>query len=465
MDPITASIALSITQLCISATMIGVYYAAPSERYTRLWACSGVLTALGMTIIFLNQARAPGLMLILGNVMLIAGCAVVWVGLRAFYEQPISRWSYLPIALFTAAYTLLIAIGAEFAARAILSSASLIVIFILCVHAVWSGPNTPALRNRGYARGMALTGLIILMSGHAARIVMLCYRPELSAAGHQSQVNAAVVYLVPLAGTVLFFPAVLLLYFERIRHQLLWSLEAKQEALDIQTRFVEMFSHEYRTPLAVIRTNLAILQSKDEAGGRRLAANLDKMQRAVLRLVEVAETALKSDQMADGQAGIHAQLVDLADFLPAVAAEAADYWGDRTARLACEAGTRATVRADVKLLKTALLNVIDNAIKYGPEQGTVDIALAVKDGTVAITVADRGPGIPEHELGLVHRKYFRGSRTASVAGSGVGLYLVWRIIGQHAGSVTLGNRSGGGAVATMILPLAVKENHDDGVGH
>ncbi|MGK5032387.1 sensor histidine kinase [Janthinobacterium sp. MDT1-19] len=457
MDHLTASIALSITQLCISATMIGVYFAAPIERYTRLWAISGVLTAVGMTIIIFNAFRPPGLMLMVGNTALFSGCVVVWVGLRAFFGRQRSRWAYFLIALFACSYLLLIENNAGFFSRACLSSASLILVFVLCLQTLLARHPEAASSKLGYAREMAIIGLLMLITAHILRIVVLLYKPVAVSAALMSQIHIVAVYLVPLAGTLLFFPALLLLYFERIKHQLLLSLESKQEVLENQTRFVEMFSHEYRTPLAVIRTNLDILQNKERSGAKHLGSNLEKMQRAVLRLVEVAETALQRDQNSDGKAAILHEPILMPDFLCSVIEEAAHFWSERAPRLEFECTKPIVFYGDRKLLKTAVLNVLDNAIKYGPKQGIVRVKLRKNNGTLLLTVDDNGTGIPEYELDLVYGKYFRGSRTGFIAGSGIGLYLVRRIIGQHAGSILLMNRPGGGTSATITLPFPIEE--------
>lgn len=445
--------------------MIGVYFAAPIERYTRLWAMSGVLTALGMTLIFLNFSGPPGFMLMAGNVLLFAGCVVVWIGLRAFFGWKISRWAYSPIALFAFSYFLLIENNAEFAARACLGSTSLIIIFLLCLQTLLARTDDAGFNQHRYARKTAIAGLLILIAAHTLRLVVLLGKPVLFSAAMTPQLNAVVVYMIPLAGTVLFFPALLLLYFERVKHQLLLSLESKQEALEIQTRFVEMFSHEYRTPLAVIRTNLDILQSKDRSSGQHFGANLEKMQRAVLRLVEVADTAMISDQHGDGNVGARFESILMPDFLGNIIAEARDFWSDRAPQFTLECSAPAIVDGDRTLLKTAFLNVLDNAIKYGPNRGIVRIQLRINAGTLLITVEDNGPGIPEPELDLVYGKYFRGSRTGFIAGSGIGLYLVLRIIGQHAGSISLSNRPEGGASVTITLPLSIKEGLNGGNGN
>ncbi|WP_050460864.1 sensor histidine kinase [Herbaspirillum autotrophicum] len=465
MDPLTASIALSITQLCISAIMAGIYFAAPVERCTRFWAMSGILTGSGITIVLVNAGRPAGLLLAVGNIGLFAGCVVVWMGLKIFFGQAATRWGYLLIALFSFLFLLLLANNAGFTTRSHLISASLVLVFVLCLQTLLASGPAVVGSKRSFARGMGTAGLLLLIGAHMLRIAVSLYEPALFRPATISHFGAVVLYLVPLAGTLLFFSALLLLYFERIKNDLLLSLAAKQDALETQIRFVDMFSHEYRTPLAVIRTNLDILQSKDQANGDRLSANLAKMRRAVLRLVEVAETALTQEQTEQGLPDIQREAIFLPDFLHAVIDEAAVFWSDRVPQLRLEQADALVISGDRKLLKTALLNLLDNAIKYGPRQGAVTVALTATDGALTLTVNDDGPGIPEQELGQVFGKYFRGSRTGLIRGSGMGLYLVQRIVARHAGNVSLRNRATGGTSATITLPFHTGEAGGGRVRH
>lgn len=459
MDPQTASTALAITQLCISTIMIGVYFAAPAERYTRLWAMFGVVTPIGMTLILLGHAGATVWLLILGNVLLFSGCVLVWVGMRAFFGRSTGYSGHLLIALFALIYIRFIYSEASIASRALLSSVSLILIFSLCLQTLLVRDRTMGETRHAYARRTAIIGLLLMLSAHLLRIYLLW--SSLGAPAPESatlpQTNALVTYLIPLAGTLLFFPALLLLYFERVREQLQLSLKAQQQALEQQSRFVDVFSHEYRTPLAVLRTNLDILQDKTTRADNTLSTNLEKMQRAIARLVEVAETAVLSDPREKGGIGPLLVPISMPDFLIPIIAEAREFWSERTPRIELFCQRPVTILGDEKQLKTALLNVLDNAIKYSPAASLVEMRLATHTGKLEISISDQGPGIPEPELELVYGKYFRGSRTSLIAGSGMGLYLVLRIIGQHAGKLGVANRPDGGTCVTLTLPLPTEE--------
>jgi signal transduction histidine kinase len=300
---------------------------------------------------------------------------------------------------------------------------------------------------------MGIFGLFLLISMHVVRIAVSLYEPSLFRPATISHFGAVVLYIVPLAGTLLFFSALLLLYFERIKEDLLRSLAAKEQALETQLRFIDMFSHEYRTPLAVIRTNLDILQTKDQSNGDRFASNLGKMRRAVLRLVEVAETVLVAEQRDDSGTVVRRERISGPDFLRNILDEASVFWSERAPQLQLVCVEPIEFIGDRILLKTAVLNLLDNAIKYGHEKCVISATLTANDKVVTIVVADNGPGIPAHELDQVFGKYFRGSHAGLVRGNGVGLYLVQRIIEQHFGSVSLSNRVAGGVAATISLPL------------
>jgi signal transduction histidine kinase len=110
------------------------------------------------------------------------------------------------------------------------------------------------------------------------------------------------------------------------------------------------------------------------------------------------------------------------------------------------------VCGDDLLLKTAILNLLENACKYSPPDTPIEVALDGKDEKAVIRIRDHGQGIPESQLEKVFDKYYRGAGSSGSSGAGVGLHLVRRIIEQHRGSVSLAGEESG-TTATVILPL------------
>ncbi len=223
-----------------------------------------------------------------------------------------------------------------------------------------------------------------------------------------------------------------------------------REALQRQTRFVAMVTHEYRTPLAIIRTNLDLLDllhDKDE----NIAFAVGKMKRAVIRLVEVLEVSLGRVRLSDGALTLRPEPLGVAKLCAGLLEQATEYWPDR--RVVVVPGVAVVVQGDPLLLQTALLNLVDNGLKYSPVDRPVTVTWEVAGGQVVIRVADQGSGVSSEEGKRLFEKYFRGSAATGTVGAGLGLWLVARILEEHGGRVTL--ESGPtGAVAIVRLPLS-----------
>jgi two-component system, OmpR family, sensor histidine kinase MprB len=109
------------------------------------------------------------------------------------------------------------------------------------------------------------------------------------------------------------------------------------------------------------------------------------------------------------------------------------------------------VRGVPSRLDRAVANMLDNAGKFSEPGSPVDVALRA-DGT--LTVADRGPGVPDDALPHVFDRFFRADEARAMPGSGLGLAIVEQVAKGHGGSITLENRPGGGAVARLTLPVS-----------
>jgi signal transduction histidine kinase len=109
-----------------------------------------------------------------------------------------------------------------------------------------------------------------------------------------------------------------------------------------------------------------------------------------------------------------------------------------------------TVRGVPSRLDRAIANLLDNAGKFSPSGSVVD-ATVTRDGV--LTVADRGPGIPDDALPYVFDRFYRADEARAMPGSGLGLAIVKQVIDGHHGTVEMANRPDGGTVATVTLPI------------
>ncbi|MFD3501663.1 ATP-binding protein [Streptomyces sp. NPDC058678] len=219
---------------------------------------------------------------------------------------------------------------------------------------------------------------------------------------------------------------------------------------ELQQQLIADAGHELRTPLTSLRTNIELLTRSEETGRPIPEADRKALLASVkAQMTELAALIgdLQELSRSEGQRGERLQVVALEDAVESAL---------RRARLR---GPELTITADLQpwfvraepaALERAVVNILDNAVKFSPEGGTVEVQLA--DGV--LTVRDHGPGIPSEELPHVFDRFWRSPSARALPGSGLGLSIVARTVEQAGGEVTLARAEGGGTVATVRLPGA-----------
>jgi len=218
--------------------------------------------------------------------------------------------------------------------------------------------------------------------------------------------------------------------------------------------YVQTMTHEVKGPLSAIRGAAELLQEPmADADRARFVANIaretQRIQEIVDRMMEL--TALESRKSLDKAAPV--PLRPLVEEIAVGASAAAEARGLIVCMLPGEAVP--VVEADAFLLQRAVANLLDNAIDFSPPGGTVTIEVIGHARSCDVIVRDAGPGIPEFAEGKVFEKFYSLARPATKKKStGLGLSFVKEIAELHRGRATLKNGAGGGAVATLSLPLA-----------
>ncbi|MGW4908502.1 HAMP domain-containing sensor histidine kinase [Streptomyces sp. NPDC004270] len=219
---------------------------------------------------------------------------------------------------------------------------------------------------------------------------------------------------------------------------------------ELQQQLIADAGHELRTPLTSLRTNIELLTRSEETGRPIPPADRKALLASVkAQMTELASLIgdLQELSRSEGQRGERVQVVALQDTVEAALRRAQL----RGPELKITADVRPWfVRAEPSALERAIVNILDNAVKFSPEGGTIDVAL---DRGV-LTVRDHGPGIPEDELPHVFDRFWRSPSARALPGSGLGLSIVARTVQQAGGDVTLARANGGGTVATVRLPGA-----------
>jgi two-component system sensor histidine kinase MprB len=215
------------------------------------------------------------------------------------------------------------------------------------------------------------------------------------------------------------------------------TLDALERSVQAQRNLVADASHELRTPIATIRANLqlmrdeALLSAEDRAALRSdVIEELDELTALVADVVELARGSKPSGEPGDVR-------------LDAIVAAALQRIRRRAPQLTVESRLEPTlVRGEGDRIARAVANLLDNAAKWSPNGGVIELSL--RDGT--LTVRDHGPGFHEQDLPFVFDRFHRARDARAKPGSGLGLAIVRQAAEAHGGFVAAGNAPGGGAL-------------------
>ena len=221
----------------------------------------------------------------------------------------------------------------------------------------------------------------------------------------------------------------------------------------MQSEFISQLSHELRTPLTVINgwTETLLADENMDADTRQ---GMKIISSEAKRLTEMVMDLLDFTRMQDGRMTLAVEPTDIrAEYEDTVF-----MYGSRLAQDGIQLNyidndeDIPEIPCDPQRLRQVFLNILDNAAKHGGSGKRIDTDMHFEDGQVVVRIRDYGPGIPEDEIPLVKKKFYKGS--SSVRGTGIGLAVCDEIVEMHGGSLVLENAEGGGTLVTVRLPAA-----------
>jgi two-component system phosphate regulon sensor histidine kinase PhoR len=235
---------------------------------------------------------------------------------------------------------------------------------------------------------------------------------------------------------------------------LAWQAGRANAALaDMRADFVSAVTHELKTPIANLRALNETIAS--ERSTMELSREYSQMGvREAVRLSRLVDNLLAYARITDVASAYDFERVEIPAVVERAVREfsAALTHGGFSVDVDLPDGLPA-VRADATALSLLLNNLVDNAIRYSPERRQLRISAVATPRTVALTVADKGQGIPADEIPRVTRRFTRGRGSAG-GGSGLGLAIVDRIVQDHGGQLRIDSVVGEGTAVTISLPVA-----------
>ncbi len=232
--------------------------------------------------------------------------------------------------------------------------------------------------------------------------------------------------------------------------QLEAALDEQNQLLTRYVRFGALISHEFRNPLGIVDSQISLLR-KQAKGLTDLDKRLDIMSGATARLLSLFETWMKGDRLRQAMDAFRPQHIPLAAWLRELVDAQSLMHEAHPMKLRLDSAV-GDVWADEGLLEVALLNLLDNACKYSSPGQPVEIEVVRKPGWVGVAVVDLGCGVDPKDHAAIFDDYFRVHPEGSVAGIGLGLAFVRRIVQLHQGEMELISAIGQGSRFCIWLP-------------
>jgi two-component system, OmpR family, phosphate regulon sensor histidine kinase PhoR len=229
----------------------------------------------------------------------------------------------------------------------------------------------------------------------------------------------------------------------------------------VRREFVANVSHELRTPLSAIKLMLeTVLISDDDAEARTLF--LPQVAREVDRMIRLVEDLLELARSEAGSLHLRREVFDLTDVATSVVNTFAQRSLAAGIELELEAPEEVLVDADRNRLTQVALNLLDNALRHTPAEGTVTVEVASEGDRALLRVRDTGRGIPYHDLPHIFERFYvvERSRSREHAGTGLGLSIARHLVEAHGGTLTAHSIYGRGATFVCRLPRIIEASDD-----
>lgn len=238
-----------------------------------------------------------------------------------------------------------------------------------------------------------------------------------------------------------------------LERELLATIDKERELGRLKTSFLQMVTHEYRTPLGIITSSAQILEKYfDRLEPAQRQEQLQSIRLSARNLANLLEEVLFLGKTDSGVVVLQPDPVDLPSWLRTVADEVVAGLGAERVVTVSADEVSGPVVLDERLLRHVMNNLVSNALKYSTLDRPVAITARTADGWVVLSVRDHGIGIPPADRQKLFQMFQRASNVGTISGSGLGLVIVKRCIDLHGGTIDLLDAPGGGTEVVVRLP-------------
>lgn len=238
---------------------------------------------------------------------------------------------------------------------------------------------------------------------------------------------------------------------ENSHEELQRSLEHEKELNAMKTRFVSMASHEFRTPLSTILSSASLIE-KYAGNNEKILNHTRKIKNSVSNLTFILNDFLSVGKLEDGKITATAKEIELMPFIKELVSDMQGVLKLNQKILIEGPEDNIILISDPNMLRNILINLISNAVKFSDEGKVIKLRIEKNDGNAIISVSDEGIGIPEEEQKHLFTRFYRAENVTNIQGTGLGLYIVKKMVELLKGNITFVSKLNQGTTFTISIP-------------
>ncbi|MBC7694517.1 MAG: PAS domain-containing sensor histidine kinase [Burkholderiales bacterium] len=239
---------------------------------------------------------------------------------------------------------------------------------------------------------------------------------------------------------------------EKTKKDLHHALNKEKDLSELKSRFVSMASHEFRTPLTTMMSSLSLVTKYGEQNDKEnQSKHVAKIKTSINNLTDILNDFLSVSKLEEGKVENMPVEINVKNYISDVISEMKSMAVNGQKLLQIHTGNDIGT-VDKKFLKNVLFNLISNAIKFSPENGSIDISCHVAHSTLKISVKDNGIGISKADQKHLFERFFRGRNATHIQGTGLGLNIVAKYAELMNGSIDFESEENKGTTFTIIIP-------------
>ena len=232
------------------------------------------------------------------------------------------------------------------------------------------------------------------------------------------------------------------------------EVEHEREVVAMKQQFISTATHDFRTPLAVIRTSVDLLLNYSEhMDDARRQGKLERISEQIDHMLSLMEGVLTLSKADAGKLKLTLATIELRPFCEKIWQDMLDAQQDVYDTVLDVATRHQTFVADEQMLQLALINLLSNAFKYTPTGGKIRLIVRDEDEMLLFEIQDSGKGIPEKDQKRLFEPFFRASNTGDISGTGLGLVIAMNYVELHGGTISMQSEEHVGTTMIVRVPL------------